>query len=132
MGNRAGQRQMSSLSRRDVVSSEDALLPDLIALCAEAQAAAEAYFSQARRAVLARVTRNDALDNDLLEREQFAVHGYGWCATYVTALGEMLAWARRLHAAGKLGECERLIVQAAFGEYLAQLLGGIPVSQVEI
>ena len=35
-------------------------------------------------------------------------------------------------AAGRLGETERLILQIGAGEYLAQLAGGIPMSQVEI
>jgi (2S)-methylsuccinyl-CoA dehydrogenase len=43
----------------------------------------------------------------------------------------MLGWARRLEAAGRLGEMERLILTAAFGEYLAQIAGGIPMSQNE-
>ena len=33
---------------------------------------------------------------------------------------------------GKLGERERLILQLGFGEYLAQIVGGIPMSQGEI
>ena len=34
---------------------------------------------------------------------------------------ETLAWARSLEDAGSLGELERLILQAGFGEYLGQL-----------
>ncbi len=44
----------------------------------------------------------------------------------------MARWARRLEHEKRLGEIERLILQAAFGEYLAQLVGGIPMSQNEI
>ena len=44
----------------------------------------------------------------------------------------MLDWAERLEAAGRLGELETLILQAAYGEYLAQIAGGIPMSQGEI
>jgi (2S)-methylsuccinyl-CoA dehydrogenase len=50
----------------------------------------------------------------------------------VQALAQMLAWAERLQDAGKLGETEALILQAAYGEYLAQLAGGIAMSQGEI
>jgi len=42
------------------------------------------------------------------------------------------AWAGRLAEADKLGEMERLILQIGFGEYLAQIQGGIPMSQNEI
>ncbi|HQP68215.1 MAG TPA: acyl-CoA dehydrogenase family protein, partial [Quisquiliibacterium sp.] len=51
---------------------------------------------------------------------------------YGQALHEMLGWGRRLQASGKLGELETLMLQAAFGEYLAQLAGGLPMSQGEI
>jgi len=53
-------------------------------------------------------------------------------ATYVAALEQMLGWSKRLEAAGQLGDLERLILQAAFGEYLNQLHGGIAISQVEV
>jgi (2S)-methylsuccinyl-CoA dehydrogenase len=33
---------------------------------------------------------------------------------------------------GKFGEVEQLILQIAFGEYLWQIYGGIPMSQGEI
>src|SRR6185503_17181145 len=52
-------------------------------------------------------------------------------ATYVQSLRQMLGWARQLEAAQRLGELERLITTAAFGEYLAQIAGGIPMSQSE-
>ena len=55
----------------------------------------------------------------------------GWRPT-PRALRELAAWAARLDAAGRLGEMERLILQIGFGEYLAQLAGGIPMSQREI
>ncbi|MBT3306567.1 MAG: acyl-CoA dehydrogenase, partial [Alphaproteobacteria bacterium] len=64
--------------------------------------------------------------------DQFAAHGYAWMATYVAGLRQMLGWAERLQADGQLGELEGLMVKAAFGEYLAQMQGGIPLSQVEI
>ncbi len=104
------------------------LLADLLALCREALAAAESYLAHARLAVADKIGAN----GEFLEREQFAAHGYAWSATYVAALGAMLAWAERLEASGGFGELERLLLQAAFGEYLAQLKGGIALSQVEV
>ena len=111
---------------------EDLLLPDLLLLCAEALAAAESFGAAAERAVARLVAPGGKLDAELLEREQFAAHGYAWLATYVAALREMLHWAERLQAAGQLGELERLMLQAAYGEYLSQLSGGIALSQVEV
>ena len=66
-----------------------------------------------------------------LDAAQPAAHGLAWFATYVEALRQMSAWGTRLEEAGRLGEMERLLVAAAFGEYLAQLAGGIPMSQGE-
>jgi (2S)-methylsuccinyl-CoA dehydrogenase len=78
------------------------------------------------------VAPDGTVDAARLDREQRAAHGFAWLATYVTALRETLRWAQRLRDAGKLGEIEALICQAVFGEYLAQITGGIAMSQGEI
>jgi (2S)-methylsuccinyl-CoA dehydrogenase len=100
-------------------------LENLQATCRAALGAAEAMLAEARHAVSARVEAAS------LDSEQFAVHGLAWFATYVEALRQMLGWAERLEAAGRFGELERLTLQAAFGEYLSQMAGGIAMSQVE-
>jgi len=107
-------------------------LPDVLQLCEQALAAAEAYQAQARSAVLRLVAPQGAIDAAALDREQRAAHGLSWLATYVTALRETLLWAQRLAAGGRSGEIESLICQAAFGEYLAQIKGGIAMSQGEV
>ncbi len=48
------------------------------------------------------------------------------------ALAQLAAWARRLATAGRLGAGEDLVLRIGFGEYLAQLLGGLPMSQNEM
>lgn len=103
------------------------LLPDLLAACRAGLDAAEKLVADVRKAVA-----QQAEGRDGLEREQFAGHGLAWVATYAAALRQTLAWAERLDASGRLGELEQLIAQAAFGEYLAQLSGGLPMSQGEI
>jgi (2S)-methylsuccinyl-CoA dehydrogenase len=100
--------------------------------CAKGLAAAEVLGAAARRALAGKVSRNGAVDAAALEREQFAAHGYAWLATYIEALRQTLGWAERLDAAGMLGELETLMLEAGFGEYLAQIAGGIALSQVEI
>src|SRR5215469_17608724 len=93
--------------------------PDLLPLARRALGAAETLVERARQAV-AELTRGGKAD--ALEREQFAAHGLAWYSTYAAGLGQMLGWAERLQAAGGgFGEIERLILQAAFGEYLAQM-----------
>src|SRR5690606_15298840 len=111
---------------------ESLILPDLLPACAEVRAAAETFGAAARRAVARLVAPSGKVDVVLLEREQFAAHGYAWLATYVAALREMLRWAERLDAAGQLGELEKLMLQACYGEYLSQLTGGIALRQVEV
>ncbi len=103
-----------------------------ISLLEEALGAARSYLEEARGSVAARVQAGGRTDPAALERDQFAAHGFAWTATYVAGLREMLGWARRLEAADSLTELDRLILQAAFGEYLAQLAGGIAVSQGEV
>ena len=63
---------------------------------------------------------------------QHALHGLAWLATTVEALRQMLGWARRIEAEGRLGEIDRLLLDGAFSEYLAQIVGGIPMSQGEM
>ena len=114
-------------------SGETALLiDDLLPLCREALQAADSFAAAARQAVAAKVAPGGKVEGALMEREQFAAHGYAWLATYVESLREMLKWAERLEQNGSLRELERLMLQAAFGEYLNQLWGGIALSQVEL
>ncbi len=104
---------------------------DLLATCRAALKAAEAFREAAKASVAALVAPGGQVDAALLEREQYAAHGYAWLATYVAALEALLGWAERLEAAGALREFERLILQLGFAEYLQQMTGGIALSQAE-
>jgi len=108
------------------------LLPELLTKCRSALEAAESFQGRARQALADLVAPDGRPDNALMEREQFAAHGFAWLSTYVAALAQMLHWAERLAAEDRLRELEQLYLQAAFGEYLQQLTGGIAISQVEI
>ncbi len=108
------------------------IIDDLLATCETAQGSADTLLGRIKEAVSARVAPGGKIDAALIEAEQFAAHGLSWAATYIEALRQMLDWGRRLDAGGRFGELEQLMLQAAFGEYLAQLSGGIAISQVEI
>ncbi|UWQ17382.1 acyl-CoA dehydrogenase family protein [Jannaschia sp. M317] len=108
------------------------LLPDLLTLTASAVAAVEALVKKAKSTISDRVTVDGRVRADLLEADQTAAHGFAWLATYGQALAQMQQWAERLDADGRFGETEQLIHQIAFGEYLWQIYGGIPMSQTEI
>ena len=79
-----------------------------------------------------KVHQNGSLDSKLLEKEQFICHGFAWLKTYNIALREILNWAKKLTENKKIYETEKLILQSAFGEYLSQVIGGIPMWQTEI
>jgi (2S)-methylsuccinyl-CoA dehydrogenase len=104
----------------------------LIALAREATRAAEALLAEATAAVRQRVMVEDHLVEALFDREQRATHGLAWLATYAESVRQLAAYAERMHDGGTLGEIEELLVQIGIGEYLAQIAGGIPMSQGEI
>ncbi len=108
------------------------LLPHLLAHCEDAVLAAEGFLAAARDRVAALVIRDGKISRATLDREQRATHALAWYATYLEALRQMARWARRLEHEKRLGEIEKLILQAAFGEYLAQIAGGISMSQNEV
>ncbi|HKU98347.1 MAG TPA: acyl-CoA dehydrogenase family protein, partial [Vineibacter sp.] len=122
---------MSLAEKRDATVAP-LVLDNLLALCADAERAALAFDIAAKAAVRRLIAPAGRVDAKLLEREQFAAHGYAWIATYVAGLVQMRRWAETLATASKLGELETLLLQAAYGEYLSQLSGGIAMSQVEI
>ena len=108
-----------------------ALLDDLLPSTVSAVEAADALFAKAKAAVFAKVAKDGKVSAALIEKEQFAVHGLAWFATYVEAPRQLASYAARMTEEGRFGEFEALIVQAAFGEYLSQIAGGIPMSQGE-
>jgi (2S)-methylsuccinyl-CoA dehydrogenase len=105
---------------------------DLVDLSAAAVGGLEAILADATATVRARVSQDGRLVSRLVDCAQRATHGLAWLATYVEAVRQLAAYAQRMHAAGRLGEVEELLVRIAMGEYLAQVLGGIPMSQGEI
>jgi len=108
------------------------ILDGLLALTAEAVPAAEALLERSVAAVRAAVTDGGRVSGAALEANQTAAHGLAWVATYVEALRQMQSWAERLQENGAFAETEQLLHQIAFGEYLWQLYGGLPMSQTEI
>src|SRR3954467_2191056 len=106
---------------------------DAVVIKAEAATrAAEALLTDATAKVRERVVLEGRPSARLLDREQRAAHGLAWLATYVEAVRQLTAYAERMQASGLLTEIEELIVRIGLGEYLAQIQGGIPISQVEI
>ena len=107
-------------------------LPGLLTLTAAALDPAGQLLESALNRVRAMVSADGKVSAALIETNQGAAHGLSWLATYVESLRQMQRWAGQLDSEGKFGETEQLILQIAFGEYLSQMVGGIPMSQGEI
>ncbi|MFZ0778730.1 MAG: acyl-CoA dehydrogenase family protein [Xanthobacteraceae bacterium] len=115
-----------------LAASQRAQGHEVIPALADAVGAVEALFAEARRAVADRVTIEGRTVARVFDREQRATHGLAWLATYMEAVRQLSAYAQRLSDNGSFGETEDLIVRIGAGEYLAQIFGGIPMSQGEI
>ncbi|WP_171232676.1 acyl-CoA dehydrogenase family protein [Ruegeria sp. HKCCA4812] len=109
-----------------------AVLPDLLNLTRAAVPAVAAVFEKARESVRGMVSADGRISGALIEANQTAAHGLAWLATYNQSLQQMQRWAEALQAEGKFGELEQLLHQIAFGEYLHQVAGGIPMNQGEV
>jgi (2S)-methylsuccinyl-CoA dehydrogenase len=105
---------------------------ELVELAREAVTALDALLSDAVAAVRGRVVVEGHAVNRLLDREQRATHALAWLGTYVEAVRQLTAYAERMTREGLFGEVEDHLVRIGLGEYLAQIAGGIPMSQGEI
>ena len=103
----------------------------LLAQTGRALGAAEMFLAAARARLVVRVAPEGSVEPERFATEQLAAHALAWMASYVEALRQMRNWAVRLDEGGKFGEIEALILEIAYGEYLAQLAGGIPMAQGE-
>lgn len=105
---------------------------NLVTMAESAVGAMEGLLADAIAKVRGRVAVEGRIVDRLFDREQRAAHGLAWLATYVEAIRQLSAYAERLSLDGHLGEIEELLVRIGLGEYLAQIFGGIPMSQSEI
>src|SRR3974390_2460171 len=115
-----------------VAASRPAKEHDLVDLAREASAALDALLADAAAKVRERVIVDGRVAGRLFDREQRATHGLAWLAAYVEAVRQLAAYAERMAGEGALGEVEELLVRVGLGEYLAQVVGGIPMSQGEV
>jgi (2S)-methylsuccinyl-CoA dehydrogenase len=103
---------------------------DQPALTALAHAAADAIDQVLRASVAAVRARVDGVADR--QSAQRALHALAWLATYATAIRALAQHVDELNAAGGLREIEEHAIVIALAEYLAQVVGGIPMSQGEI
>ncbi|HEX3440080.1 MAG TPA: acyl-CoA dehydrogenase family protein [Pseudolabrys sp.] len=105
---------------------------ELVELSREATAALDALLADATAKVRERVVVEGHVVARLLDREQRATHGLAWLATYVEAVRQLAAYTERMAGEGTFGEIEEHLVRIGLGEYIAQIIGGIPMSQNEV
>ena len=118
--------------QKSVPQQMPASLPGLVNLAEEGAAAAEAILADATAALRARIAADGKIAASALEREQHAAHGLAWLATYAMGIRQLAAFGTRLSDAGRLGAADEALVLIGIGEYLAQIFGGIAMSQTEI
>src|SRR5215469_5714612 len=105
--------------------------PNALLATERALAAAESLLAAARERLIARVVAGGAIDPERFNAQQLAGHAFAWMASCVEALRQLRNWAVRLDDGGMFGEAEALILEIIYGEYIAQLAGGIPMAQGE-
>ncbi len=115
----------------ELISALGQAVADIKRMLLAARASLGNRFRTATSNVAAGSVKPGEISASTLNREQHALHGLAWLATYVLSLEQLHAYAHRIHSRGGFGEVERLIVQIGAGEYLAQIFGGIPMSQSE-
>jgi (2S)-methylsuccinyl-CoA dehydrogenase len=108
------------------------VMPDLLATTQQALEGLDTLFEAAKGTVKSLVSKDGRVSSGLMEQHQAAAHGLSWLATYHESMRQMQNWATKLSDAGEFGEAEQLLHQIACGEYHAQIVGGIPMSQGEI
>jgi len=117
---------------QDMTMTIPTQLDDIITLCRAAVAPCETLLDQAIQTLRNAVTKDGRISSSAIEQHQSMAHGVAWLATYVESLRQMANWAESLTKDARFGEMEGLILQIGFGEYLNQIVGGIPMSQGEI
>nr|WP_321524432.1 acyl-CoA dehydrogenase family protein [uncultured Cohaesibacter sp.] len=119
---------MSLIIETQPIAIPDTLMSDMDAAVAQC----ETLLRSMVECVFETVSVDGRVKADLVEAEQRLTHGLAWFATYVEALKEMSGYSTSMLAEGRFGEMESLITRIAFAEYLAQIFGGIPMTQGEI
>ncbi len=105
---------------------------ELVEFGREATAALDALLADAIAKVRERVVVEGHTVGRLFDREQRATHGLAWLATYVEAVRQLAGYTEASVAAGTFGEAEEHLVRIGLGECIAQIVGGIPMSQGEV
>ena len=92
----------------------------------------EIISNKSRESFKSALTKDNRIDNQLLEINQSKTHGFAWFDTYRIGLRETLNWFTRLNNNDQSSEIDAAVTLFAFAEYLMQMRNGIMMSQSEI
>ena len=92
----------------------------------------EIISNKSRESFKSALTKDNRIDNQLLEINQSKTHGFAWFDTYRIGLRETLNWFIRLNNNDQSSEIDAAVTLFAFAEYLMQMRNGIMMSQSEI
>lgn len=92
----------------------------------QAIAAAQAYCQQVKEQLAHQVSEGGTPQPALIDQHQHTAHGFAWLETTVFALQATADWAAKSGRA-----IDATLLSVVFGEYLAQIIGGLPMSQSE-
>jgi len=90
--------------------------------------AARGFAHAAGRAIAARLAPEGKLNSRIADREQRALHGLAWIATTAEAVAQAAQWATQR----SLSSLDADVLAIGMGEYLHQMVSGVPMSQSEI
>ncbi|MCF8483027.1 MAG: acyl-CoA/acyl-ACP dehydrogenase [Rhodospirillum sp.] len=108
--------------------------PHAMTLHGQAEAAATAardFVDRASARAASELAVDGRIPTDRSMRWQRRIHGLAWAATVAQALIGLAAWMNR-SAGSEGGEVSELVLRIGMGEYLQQLVGGIPMGPNEI
>jgi (2S)-methylsuccinyl-CoA dehydrogenase len=120
--------QESALRRRFEIGEAMKALRDRLV---DGVAVADGLVASIRGAVAQRVRTRGKIDRALIDAGQHGAHGLAWYATYAEVLRSIREWTDLLELRGLLSEVEVCIADVLLDDYLAQMLGGIAMSQTE-
>lgn len=117
---------LSEPLKTETITLLDRAVRSVAQLMVDARVAVKALLARASTGTVAHPAA------EALNRHQHELHGLAWLATYAFSLRQLHAYAQRLEQQDLLTELEHLIVAIGAGEYLAQIFGGIAMSQSEV
>ena len=110
---------------------DQGILPELVNTLQDAISALDTYCFQVQSKASQTLAPEGKPDRAAFATHQHLAHGLAWLVTYKETLRETANWAARLEAEGNLSSLDKLLAQILFSRYLADIVGGINMTQGE-